>query len=190
VEQDECFDLLARHPWGCLVLAADGATRDVLDVLTRCRRTYPEVPPLVLVKHGDIDTTVQMMKAGAADCMETPVETGRLLAAVTTLCRRAGGESRSYRAHLTRMERTVLGHILEGHTNREIAQLLCRSPRTIEVHRRHIMRKLGATNLVDLVKQMMRSEDSGAPGSANGSPGDTTASGALEIGLERSGQDR
>jgi DNA-binding CsgD family transcriptional regulator len=57
------------------------------------------------------------------------------------------------------MERTVLGYLLEGHTNREIADAMCRSPRTIEVHRRHIMKKFGAANLVELLRQTLYADD-------------------------------
>jgi len=160
LELDECLDLLARHGWGCLVLAG-GETRAMFDALSQCRRIYPEVPVLVLVRHGDIGTAVRAMKAGAADCVEMPAKTARLLSVVTDLCCQTGREPPAYRAQLTRMERTVLGHILEGHTNREIADAICRSPRTIEVHRRHIMKKLGATNLVELLKQTLYAGDAG-----------------------------
>ncbi len=44
-------------------------------------------------------------------------------------------------------------HVLAGQTSQQISVVMCRSPRTIHVHRRHIMAKLGATNLVELVKQ-------------------------------------
>ncbi|MDI6451629.1 LuxR C-terminal-related transcriptional regulator [Anaerobaca lacustris] len=53
---------------------------------------------------------------------------------------------------LTPVATTVLQHILKGRTNRQIAEALRRSPRTIEVHRRHIMRKLGASTIVDLIR--------------------------------------
>jgi len=54
---------------------------------------------------------------------------------------------------LTRTEIKVLRLILDGKSNREIAELLHRSLRTIEIHRSHIMRKLGVDNLIDLVKR-------------------------------------
>ncbi|MFQ6036310.1 MAG: response regulator transcription factor [Sedimentisphaerales bacterium] len=54
---------------------------------------------------------------------------------------------------LTRSEMKVLHFILDGKSNKEIANLLHRSVRTVEVHRSHIMRKLEVDNLVDLVKR-------------------------------------
>jgi len=69
------------------------------------------------------------------------------------------GERRSSQANLrmakllTRTETRVLRLILDGKSNKEIANLLHRSVRTIEVHRSHIMRKLAVDNLIDLVKR-------------------------------------
>jgi len=57
---------------------------------------------------------------------------------------------------LTRMELKILYHILEGRNSREIADVLRRSPRTVEVHRRHLMQKLGANNIVELLRQAVR----------------------------------
>ena len=155
VQPRECLDLLATRRWGCLAVDADGAADEVLDVLSQSRRVHPEVPVLVLVRHGDTRTAVQAMKAGAADCVETPIDTARLVAAVIDLCRQAADASSGCHDPLTPMERTVLEHVLAGRTNQQIADMLCRSPRTIEVHRHHIMKKLGVSNLVELVKQAM-----------------------------------
>jgi two-component system, LuxR family, response regulator FixJ len=105
---------------------------------------------LVLVHHGDIRATVQAMKTGACDCLETPVESDRLKEIVERLL--GSMDSRPPANPLTPMEITVLGHILEGKTSRQIADTLCRSPRTIEVHRSHIMHKLGVSTIVDLIK--------------------------------------
>ena len=154
-EPDECLDLLAARRWDCLVIAAVGDSCDSLSVLSQCRQVCPEVPALVLVRQDDTEMAVRAMKAGAADCLEMPATTARLLTAVTDLCRQTLQEPHDGQESLSPMERTVLGHILEGQTNRKIAEVLCRSPRTIEVHRHHIMKKLGVASVVDLVRQTM-----------------------------------
>jgi DNA-binding NarL/FixJ family response regulator len=68
-------------------------------------------------------------------------------------------ESLSPDAHpckpLTRMETRVLGLVIEGKSSKEIAKALYRSPRTIEGHRSNLMRKLGANNLLDILKRTM-----------------------------------
>ncbi|NLZ04334.1 MAG: response regulator transcription factor [Phycisphaerae bacterium] len=158
VTPDECLDLLSTCGWRLLILDATGRTDVVLDVLSKVRRMYPDVPVLVLVRHGDTPTAVQAMKAGASDCLEIPFDPAQLQATVESLCPPTPPMLSGRHPALTHAEQTVLGHILEGRTNREIADLLCRSTRTIEVHRRHIMTKLGAGNLVDLVKRSMQIE--------------------------------
>lgn len=155
----ECLGLLGTRRWDCLIVDASGQSAVALETLAQCRRVYPDVPVLVLVGHGETATAVQAMKAGAADCVETSIETDRLASVVRAVCRQASHESLDGWARLTRTERTVLGHILEGHTNQQIADVLCRSSRTIEVHRRNIMAKLDAANLVDLVKRSMHLEE-------------------------------
>ncbi len=164
---DECLDLLGTCAWGLLILDATGPTDGVLDVLSKSRRICPDLPALVLVRHGDTHTAVQAMKAGASDCLETPLEPALLQAAVESLCRQTPPTPSGRRKVLTHAEQVVLGHILEGRTNQEIANLLCRSTRTIEVHRRHVMTKLGAGNLVDLVKRSMQIEATRNPHPAN-----------------------
>jgi len=64
-----------------------------------------------------------------------------------------GGANPRVAKLLTRTEMKVLHFILDGKSNKEIANELHRSVRTVEVHRSHIMRKLGVDNLVELVKQ-------------------------------------
>jgi DNA-binding NarL/FixJ family response regulator len=92
------------------------------------------------------------MKAGASDCLEKSVGGRRLLGGVNDLLRQTIEEPYLSQPALTPMEVTVLCLILEGKTNHEAARILHRSPRTVEVHRKHIMHKLGASSVIDLVK--------------------------------------
>lgn len=151
----ECLELLGRQSWHLLVIDATAATREPLRVLARCRASHPDLSVLVLVPRGGVATAVQAIKAGAADCIETPVQPARLFSAVAPLCGQADRDPFDPRKGLTEGERIVLRHILDGRTSREIAALLGRSPKTVEAHRHHIMNKLGADSLADLVRQMM-----------------------------------
>lgn len=152
----EYLDLLGGRRWRFTILdASDDAARS-LDVLAQIKETCPHVPALVLVRHGDVQTAVGAMKGGAVDCLEIPIQPARLLAAIEPYCGTAVRKSEDLWVPLTRVEQLVLWHILDGRTNRQIADALCRSPRTIEVHRRHIMAKLNAENLIELVKQAMK----------------------------------
>jgi two-component system response regulator FixJ len=150
--------LQALDPGECelLIIDTDGQRDARLELLAQCRGLYPYLPAIVLVGHGDTSTAVAAMKAGAADCLEKPLQPGRLRSVVTAaLGDRASSGMQVYRA-LTRTEIQVLQLLLSGNTNLEIAERFHRSRRTIEAHRRNIMRKLGAAHVSDLVKQAFR----------------------------------
>lgn len=147
----DCPRRLVRENDTLIVMELDGNAAAGLPSLVKLTRQYPKVPVLVIVDRGDIRTTVQAMRAGAANCLEKPVKTELLTSAIDELLDRIDARSGDS-VPLTPVEATVLRHILQGRTNRQIADALYRSPRTIEVHRRHIMRKLGASTIVDLIK--------------------------------------
>lgn len=149
----DCASFL--HGRGCrlLVIDVDGEATNVFRMVAESREMLPQTPVLVLVERGDMTAAVGAMKAGAADCLEKPVETERLCSTIEVLLRGGGAAGPDIGAVLTRTECLVLTYILKGKTNRETADILHRSPRTIEVHRQGIMRKLGASNVVDLFKR-------------------------------------
>jgi two-component system, LuxR family, response regulator FixJ len=155
-QADECLCSLGMRNWRFLAIDASGKTGDFLHLLSQAHQTWPDIPALVLVKQGDTHTAVQAMKAGAFDCVEVPVDAALLRSAVDALDGQQDREPGDPLHALTRVERIVLSHILDGRTNREIADILCRSPRTVEVHRRHIMQKLNASNLIELVKRVIK----------------------------------
>jgi len=148
----DCHWGLVHEKGTLLVMELNGDTAAALHSMAEVKQRHPQVPVLAIVDPGDIPTTVQAMRAGAANCLEKPVETEPLTSAVSELLDQIDTQSDDSAASLTRMETTVLQYILQGRPNRQIAEALHRSPRTIEVHRRHIMRKLGALNVVDLMK--------------------------------------
>ncbi len=151
-DRDECFSLLVTCPWDLLIVDASGNSHAPLDLLADVARVCPEVPVLALVQKGDVVTTVRAIQAGAADCIETPVTVARLLLAIDSLGTQPVHRRAGLHANLTRTERVVLHHVLNGLTSQQIGEMLCRSPRTIHVHRRSIMAKLGAASLIELVK--------------------------------------
>jgi FixJ family two-component response regulator len=112
----------------------------------------PSVPVVVMVDHGDIQGAVRAMKAGAVDCLDRPPEQKHLLSAIEAALRVSIQSNQPPRISLTNREDQVLGLILRGCTNGETAQRLCCSKRTVEVHRRHIMRKFEVDNVIELVR--------------------------------------
>jgi two-component system response regulator FixJ len=151
-------DLQGFVPGECelLMVDVDGRVKGQVELLTQCRRLFPQVPVLALVAHGDTATAVAAMKAGAADCLEKSVLPDRLWSAVTAVLGNEPVSGPRARATLTGTEIRVLRLLLSGKTNLEIAGQFHRSRRTIEAHRRNIMRKLGAAHVSDLVKQAFR----------------------------------
>ncbi len=139
-----------------LIIDVDDQVNQRLELLTECRGLYPHLPAIVLVGRGDTSTAVAAMKAGATDCLEKPLEPGRLWSAVTGALGRGHSSAPPISSALTRTETQVLHLLLAGKANVEIAKQFHRSRRTIEAHRRNLMRKLGASHVSDLVKQAFR----------------------------------
>jgi two-component system, LuxR family, response regulator FixJ len=152
-EQEDWLGSLGAHRWQTLVIDASRESHGVTGLLAQSRQACPETPVLILVRQGDTATAVRAVKAGAANCIEIPITPARRHAVRDILCGQTDHALQDLWACLTPVEQTVLRHVLSSRTNRQIAELLKRSPRTIEVHRRHIMEKLDAGNLVELVKQ-------------------------------------
>ena len=124
---------------------------DCIELLRRTRLIAPWVPVLIITGYGDVPTAVEAIKAGAADFIEKPLDKRSFVLKVKSLLPE-NGNHKHLGEPLTQTEQRVLKLVLGGKSNKEIANLLKRSKRTIEVHRARVMRKLGAESLVDLVK--------------------------------------
>jgi FixJ family two-component response regulator len=127
-------------------------------------------PVIFLTGRGDIDMGVQAMKAGAIDFLTKPVRRGALLAALeAALVRDAQAHARNRElgrvrvdfARLTAREREVFARVVEGKLNKQIADELGTSIRTIKAHRAQVMSKMEATSLADLVRIAARLDERG-----------------------------
>jgi two-component system response regulator FixJ len=152
-EHQHCLQRLTDDVCSVLVIDMDGGMDDAVALLEASRRLLPPPCVLVLVEHDDIAAAVRAMKAGATDCLEKPLHADGLHATLEELLSQRRVLDGYLNVTLSRMEVAVLYAILEGKTNREVATALHRSPRTVEVHRRNIMCKLEASNVVELVKR-------------------------------------
>jgi FixJ family two-component response regulator len=151
----ECIERLATKPCDLLILDLEGCEPEGLDVLEQVRRVAPWIPSLAIVEHAAVCCAIKAIKAGAGDCLDKPVEKDRLLSAVTTQLARVDTSTRRRPRALTHMEVQILQMILAGKTSYDMADELHRSKRTVDVHRKNIMRKLQATGLVDLIKRAL-----------------------------------
>jgi len=138
--------------------------RSGLDVLRRLAGQRVEPPGFVISGQSDVPLAVEAMKLGALDFFEKPFSASvlieRVREAVTAYRRSMSGYLDGLadfpgRDLLTKRERDVLVLIAGGASNKEAGRRLGISPRTIEVHRAHIMDKLCARNAADLMRIVM-----------------------------------
>jgi FixJ family two-component response regulator len=157
-------ELLAeqRHPGpACLVLDVAMPGLDGLQVQERLRRGGSALPIVFLTGHGDIPMSVRAVKAGAEDFLTKPVNAADLLRAIRAALKRAADQQAGSEdlavlherlATLTPREREVLGHVIAGKRNKQIAADLGTGEQNIKVHRGRLMRKLGVRSVADLVR--------------------------------------
>jgi FixJ family two-component response regulator len=145
---------------GCLLLDIAMPGMSGLDVQSELRARGHRIPIIFLTGHGDIPMAVKATREGALDFLEKPFRPDHLLDRVRQCLqtdqenREADDEARSARERYKRLsprERQVMTLVASGFTNKEIAQELGLSPRTVEVHRTHVMHKMGAASLAELV---------------------------------------
>lgn len=145
----------------CLIADIRMPGMDGLQLQEELNRRKILVPVIVVTGHGDVPLAVRAMKAGAIDFLEKPFDETLLLAAVrraeTTAKQsrseaRAGEEAVRRIEQLTPRERDVLKYLVAGRANKVIAYELSISPRTVEIHRAHVMDKMQARSLSDLIR--------------------------------------
>ena len=151
---------------GCLVLDVRMPGMSGLELQERlaARRAY-HVPIIFITGHGDVQMAVRAVQAGAFDFVEKPFNDQDLLdriqRAIGFDAEQRGKEVqraqlRSLFASLTPREREVLDLVVEGMSNKAIANTLGLSAKTVEVHRAKVMEKMHARSLSDLVKMAMQ----------------------------------
>jgi FixJ family two-component response regulator len=133
-----------------------------LELQTELAKRGFNLPIIFITGHGDVRMSVKAVKAGAIDFLEKPFSNEDLLASIKEAFLYADGskkhhdrvaELRARHASLTVREGEVLQHVVAGMSNRNLAELLGVSDRTIEVHRSRVMKKMGAESLPDLVRK-------------------------------------
>ena len=152
-DADDCLARLKAGSCDLLITDVRMPGKDGVELLKQTKRMVPWLPVLIITSYADIPLAVKVVKAGAADFIEKPLETESFLTVVRSAIRQNDLASIVRGKKLTKTEMIILRLILQSKSNKEIAQILHRSIRTIEVHRSHIMHKLDVDNVVDLVKR-------------------------------------
>jgi len=135
-----------------------------LDLQGRLARARQSMPIVFVTGHGDIPMSVRAIKAGAVDFLTKPVASETLLAAVrAAIADEAAGRQVDAEAAelarrfglLTEREREVLAALVAGKLNKQVADELNISMKTVEAHRARVMEKMGVRTLAELVKAVM-----------------------------------
>lgn len=145
----------------CLVLDMRMPGLSGLDLQKELAEAGVEIPIIFITGHGDIPMTVQAMKAGAVEFLTKPYRDQDLIDALREALKRDEAARRE-RAKLrelkqrfdslTPREREVMGLVVSGMLNKQIAGELGSTEQTVKFHRGHIMRKMQAVSLADLVR--------------------------------------
>jgi FixJ family two-component response regulator len=149
----------------CLVLDVRLPDLSGIDLQRRMVESNNEIPIVFITGHGDIPTTVRAMKAGAVEFLTKPLVEGDVLESIRQAIARdrtardhhaEAAELRTRYASLTPREKEVMEWVVSGRLNKQIAGELGISEETVKVHRGHVMRKIGADSLADLVRMSQR----------------------------------
>jgi FixJ family two-component response regulator len=145
----------------CLVLDVRLPGLSGLDFQAELTKADVRIPIVFISGHGDIPMTVRAMKAGAVDFLTKPFRDQDLLDAVASAIQRdqkrrehehAVAEMRTHFASLTPREREIMALVASGLMSKQIAAQIELSEITVKVHRSHLMKKMGARSVADLVR--------------------------------------
>lgn len=146
----------------CLVLDVRLPGLSGLDLQTELAKANIHIPIIFMTGHGDIPMTVRAMKGGAIDFLTKPFRDQDMLDAVVMAIERDRKRRESDKIvanlqtlfdALTPREREVLALVSSGLMNKQIAAELGLAEITVKIHRGHIMKKVGARSLADLVRK-------------------------------------
>ncbi|MDR2925387.1 MAG: response regulator [Azoarcus sp.] len=149
---------------GCLLLDVRMPGMSGLELFGWLARRNSALPVVFITGHGDVPMAVEALRKGAANFIEKPFSAEEMLRIVEN-CLAQEREGRTQRrnqadtahrlAQLTVREREVLDLVIAGKLNKQIADVLGISIKTVEVHRARVMDKMGVTTMASLIRRVM-----------------------------------
>ena len=149
----------------CLLLDLAMPEMDGLQVQNQLVGQLDTIPIVFLTGHGDIPASVRALKLGAEDFLTKPIDADELIAVVCAALQRdkiqQAEQSKLVEIQnrldgLTSRQRAVFEYVISGKMNKQIAAELGTGEQNIKIHRRRVMRKMGARSLADLVRMAER----------------------------------
>lgn len=154
------LDIYTADKVGCLVLDIRMARMSGLVLQKRLNEMDATLPIIFITGHGEVDMAVEAVKSGAVDFIQKPYHEQSLLDSINDALEldarnrnknQQADALEQHRAELTTREREVMDLLLQGQTNKLIAKSLGISPRTVEVHRHHILKKYNVNSVTQLM---------------------------------------
>ena len=161
VSAQEFLARLGAEAPSCVILDLQLPGLSGLDLQNRMAEVGLDIPIVFLTGHGNIPASVQAMKAGAVEFLTKPLDEAKLLQAIQEAIERdrrsrlQRAETREVRGRyesLTAREQQVMQEVVSGRLNKQIAAELSITEFTVKIHRGHVMRKMRADSVPDLVR--------------------------------------
>jgi len=161
---EEFLEAVSEHSRGCLILDVRMPGMGGLELQRRLVERGTRLPILMISGHADVPMAVRALKAGAADFLEKPLNEQELLERVQGCLAQYAREEEELRViedtkrrldTLTPRERQIMSFIVDGRPSKDIGSALRISPKTVDVHRAHVLEKMGISSVAELVKLVM-----------------------------------
>ncbi|WP_089138797.1 response regulator transcription factor [Vibrio rumoiensis] len=143
---------------GCVVLDSRMPTMRGQQVHQVLQQQHSPLGVIYLTGHGDVPMAVEALKQGAVDFLQKPIDGKVLVEAINKACEYSEQATQAMTIQkafesLTEREQAILGLVVQGMKNQQIAEALCIAVRTVEVHRSNLMKKFAAKSIAELVMQ-------------------------------------
>ncbi|MBJ6135845.1 response regulator transcription factor [Ochrobactrum sp. Q0168] len=154
---------------GCVIADVRMSGITGLELHRRLQALGVDLPTIIVTGHGDVPMAVTAFRDGVVDFIEKPLDDQYVLERIefclakarenARLRQQADDFARRYES-LTQREKEVLEYIVAGKLNKQIADLMDISIKTVEVHRSRVMEKMQVTNVAELVRQKLSFSES------------------------------
>jgi two-component system, LuxR family, response regulator FixJ len=149
---EDCLSAIKEQKCDLLIADLNMPGMNGMELLRSVKKIHPLLPVLMVTGFGEISVAVMAMKAGAFDFIEKPFDEELFLPVVRAALEKSAAGGSAGGLILTNAEKRILQLVAEGKSNKEMANVLNCSIRTVENHRYRIMRKMNIESTAGLVK--------------------------------------